>query len=217
MIDLHKILERLSNERPIFHSEADFQHALAWKIHKEVPNVSIRLERPFRGVRDDKGNSKPWYIDIFCFEGKEKLAIELKYKTKALEVTHKGERFILTNQSAQDVSRYDFIKDIVRLERLYTSGEIDKGFALFLTNDELYWKEPRWRYKRTNDYEFRIHEGRFLSGTLKWAKSTGQGTKKGREDPLKIGYSYRFHWRTYSQLPLGKYREFKYLLVKVPP
>ena len=27
-------LEALAEQRPIFHSEADFQHAIAWEIHK---------------------------------------------------------------------------------------------------------------------------------------------------------------------------------------
>jgi hypothetical protein len=33
MIDLDDRLLSLSRQRSIFHSEADFQHALAWYIH----------------------------------------------------------------------------------------------------------------------------------------------------------------------------------------
>ena len=41
-----EVLTALAKQRPILHSEADFQHAIAWKIHKRLPRASIRLERP---------------------------------------------------------------------------------------------------------------------------------------------------------------------------
>jgi hypothetical protein len=40
------VLAALANLRPIFHSEAEFQHAIAWEIHKRLPRASVRLERP---------------------------------------------------------------------------------------------------------------------------------------------------------------------------
>ncbi len=220
MINLHQILKKLSKERPIFHSDADFQHALAWKIHEEFPNINIRLEKPFRGI--DNNRNEPWYIDIFCFNEKEKFGIELKYKTKELRVKKNGEGFYLKSQEAQDSARYDFIKDVSRLEKLVEIGEINMGFAIFLTNDLLYWNEP---YKRSTNYEaFRIHEGRILSGVLDWAKDTPEGTKQGRNTSLKLTYSYRIKWHRYSNLGRdnikvieGKALEFKYILVKVPP
>ena len=44
--NIHKILSELSKERQIFHSEADFQHALAWKIHETYKDqFQIRLEK----------------------------------------------------------------------------------------------------------------------------------------------------------------------------
>ncbi len=48
-LDIHGALGRLSAVRPIFHSEADFQHALAWTIQLQHPDATIRLEiRPER-------------------------------------------------------------------------------------------------------------------------------------------------------------------------
>ena len=41
-------LEELSARRPVFHSDADFQHELAMRIKYHDPTVSIRLERPAR-------------------------------------------------------------------------------------------------------------------------------------------------------------------------
>lgn len=32
IFEVAEILSRLAKKRPIFHSEADFQHALAWEV-----------------------------------------------------------------------------------------------------------------------------------------------------------------------------------------
>lgn len=44
MIDLPPVMSALAKDRPVFHSEADFQHALAWEIHRRWPETSVRLE-----------------------------------------------------------------------------------------------------------------------------------------------------------------------------
>ena len=44
MLDMHGLMGSLAKKRPIFHSEADFQHALAWEIHKTTSGCEIRLE-----------------------------------------------------------------------------------------------------------------------------------------------------------------------------
>lgn len=43
-IDPAVVFDDLLKERPVFHSEADFQHALAWSIHRVYPDAKIRLE-----------------------------------------------------------------------------------------------------------------------------------------------------------------------------
>lgn len=43
-MDLIFPLSQLRNQRKIFHSEADFQFALAWGIQKYYPEAKIRLE-----------------------------------------------------------------------------------------------------------------------------------------------------------------------------
>ncbi|MHA1248351.1 MAG: hypothetical protein ACTSRP_00020 [Candidatus Helarchaeota archaeon] len=45
--DFINILEKLGEERSIFHSEKDFQHALACKIHELYLQFKIRLEKKF--------------------------------------------------------------------------------------------------------------------------------------------------------------------------
>lgn len=111
-MDFTQVLLELSHKRPIFHSEADFQHALAWEMHERWPRCSMRLE-----FRPPYLESRVYY-DIWAKQGDTIVAVELKYKTRKLGVKVAEETFDLLDQSAQDVGRYDFLKDIQRLERI---------------------------------------------------------------------------------------------------
>jgi hypothetical protein len=201
MLNLKEILEPLSEQRPIFHSEADFQHSLAWTIHQKHPNAKIRLERPCTGR---KGRI---YLDIWIkLEGK-RIGVELKYKTKKLHTTVDGEEFKLRHQSAQDIARYDLLSDLQRIEGLLESSRLDYGFTLFLTNDAGYWRDSGHRNRV--DEEFRIREGRTISGGFTWADHASDGTKRGREDPISISGDYTTSWSNYSKI---KENSFRYLL-----
>ena len=106
------VLAELANQRPLFHSEADFQHAIAWEIHKRLPRASVRLERP---VEVSHRNNRI-YVDIWIEQDGHVLAIELKYKTRALQSHIGSEQYALRSQTAQDLGRYDLIKDVGRAE-----------------------------------------------------------------------------------------------------
>jgi hypothetical protein len=207
MIDLDGVLRELSKERPVFHSEADFQHALAWKIHEKHPEMNIRLER--RIELDDK----EIYVDIFLKDKEERIGlIELKYKTRDIEIEVNDERFKLKDQSAQDISRYDFIKDVSRLEECVDKLPNAIGYAIFLTNDPSYWNLPRTT--NTIDKDFRIHDGRVVQGTLRWKEGTSKGTMEGREEPIVLKGKYRLTWKDYSNFGM-KYGMLRYLLVTI--
>ncbi len=205
-MDLQAIVHELAKRRPIFHSEADFQHALAWGIHGAYPSADVRLEINVRGL------GRREHIDILVRNGVASAAIELKYKTKQLDLVHGGEDFRLLNHGAQDIGRYDFIKDLVRLERFAQSYPNAIGYALLLTNDENYWKESK--RASTADAMFRLHEGGILSGRRAWGEGTGAGTMKGRENPLVLGSAYTVRWFDYSRLSNGTTR-FRYVLLEV--
>jgi hypothetical protein len=132
--EIKKDIQLLSKERPLFHSEADFQHALAWVIHKNHPDLEVRLEK--REII----NGKEIYFDICMIYDNHIVPIEVKYKTSALKIEIKKrlytEEYLLKDQSAMVISRYDFIKDIARIKELGKSG-----FAIFLTNNKLYWEK----------------------------------------------------------------------------
>ena len=202
------LLENLSGRRPVFHSEVDFQLALAWHVHEMVPNSQVRLEfKP--------SQSENMYLDIWLQTSET--AIELKYPTRKLKVEQGDEVFALRNQSAQDTRRYDFIMDIHRLERVVYDLKMAKtGFAVLLTNDPSYWEPPKQGWEDRTDGAFRIHEGRVIKGKMEWSGLASEGTKEGREEPIQLRGTYNVNWEDYSIFEEEKYGKFRYLVVEVP-
>jgi len=208
MMDIVPVLLNLAQKRPVFHIEADFQHALAWTLHEAHPTAEIRLERV--APNPDERN----HIDICARVDEDQLFIELKYKTRGLKLTLEGETFDLQDQAAQVVSRYDFFKDIQRLEQAVWSQQNSFGYAILLTNDSAYWKG----LGNNMVYEqFATNEGRKLEqgGKYDWKPNTSPGTKRGREEAIHIKGEYRFHWQDYSKPSQDRYGEFRFLLVGV--
>ena len=107
MLDIPDLMRRLADERPVFHSEADFQHALAWLVQRAHPEARIRLERPIQGLK--KGRAR---LDLWVGIGDRVEAIELKYQTVALSVVVDGETFDLAKKSAEDNLGYGFLSDV---------------------------------------------------------------------------------------------------------
>ena len=81
-----------------------------------------------------------------------------------------------------------------------------------LTNEPSYWSPPR--NSHTVDSEFRLHDGRELQGSLNWGASAGEGTTRGREEPLRLSGSYLLRWEDYSQTGAEKHARFRYLHVE---
>jgi hypothetical protein len=193
----------LARGRPLFHSEADFQHAFAWQLHSAYPDARIRLEtRPRPGMR----------LDIMALIDGRRVAVELKYLLRHLTTTVEDEIFNLPFQSAQDVRRYDFLKDLARLEVLLGDGIADDGFAVALTNDPSYWQGGN--RQDVADAAFRLGEGREVAGALAWAAHTGAGTMRGRESAIELTGRYELRWRDFSRLEGGRYGSFLYLIVQ---
>lgn len=204
-LEIDDLLNRLAKKRPVFHSEADFQHALAWELHEKYPQAKIRLEYPTKvGIMRS-------YCDVWVMIDGRFFVFELKYKTRSLKWVDNGESFNLVTHGAADLARYDFIKDICRLEILASSSEELTGFAIFLTNEQLYWKfvdQPV-----TFDAAFRIHEGVDLRGELSWHVDTG-GAKNMREVALNLKNRYTLQWQDYSNLG-DKDGLFRYVALQI--
>ena len=210
MLDIHMVMAELAKTRPIFHSEDDFKFALAWQIHEMMQDIQLRLEYP---------HSEGVYLDIWIHS--RKLAVELKYKTKSLLAREDGELFDLKEQGARNHARHDFLEDVERVE---SAGS---GCAIILTNEPAYWEEHSVR-QSSNDYDFRIHEGRELSGELNWRNPEADAAS-GRQNPIALSGSYNLRWKDYSRIPRipdipeigltsrnqGTHRRFRYLVVAV--
>lgn len=212
MFNIHKLMECLARDRPVFHSEADFQQSLVSCIYKRRPCLIHSEFHPFLPER--------MALDIWI--PGERVAIELKYRTRKLSLNQgdvsgydlikDGETFALRDQAAQDVSRYDFVKDIKRLERVADEKPPSLGFAVFLTNDSSYWKPSK--KPDPFDAEFRVPEDKVIKGTREWDERASEGTKKYREDPIQLAGCYRCKWRKFSSFK-EKYGQFKYLAIKI--
>jgi hypothetical protein len=204
--ELKSWLGLLRQSRPVFHSEADFQHALAWAAHLSDPSLRVRLEtRPEPGMRLDLLISRP--------ATDRHLALELKYLTAAWDGEVDGERIALLHQGAQDIRAYDVVKDIQRVERFVDGWPGWSGAVLVVANDPAYWSRPG-HGRPTNADAFRIYDQQLLSGSRTWGPATGAGTMKGRKAAIELRGSYTCRWEDYSTLP-GRFGNFRLLAITI--
>lgn len=205
-MNVEAVINSLRKKRMIFHSEADFQFAFAWEIQTQFPNADVRLEY-------SPPNDSSKRIDILVRIDDAIYPIELKYKTKLLQTWVNNELYFLKNHGAQDLYKYDFVKDICRIETLKESmGGYREGYVVWLTNDSSYWTSPR--SKGVGYADFSVHHGAVKEGNMQWADSMGQGSIKAREDTLILVGKYNISWNQYSDL---KERNgiFKCCIIKV--
>jgi hypothetical protein len=196
----------LASARPVFHSEADFQHELAWLIHSLYPTATIRLERPVKIAGAGRPKLDLWVVVDGVVE-----AIELKYQTVALSTTVNGEEFSLANKGAEDNLGYDFLKDLVRVEHLAMTVPGCIGHAILLSNEAI-WNQSL-RSGEFNKDAFRMHEGRELAGTLSWREPD---RAKERAAAHALCGTYRTTWTDYSEIG-GTSGRFRYLWLCADP
>ena len=117
-----------------------------------------------------------------------------------------NEEYHLKKHSAVTQGSYDFVHDITRIEAM-TENSPHKGYCVLLTKDSNYWTEGS---DTDSYYQFSLHEGRVLTGELAWQNNPSRGTIKGRENPLRLSYTYTCKWEDYS-VTYG----MRYLLIKI--
>lgn len=205
-VDLVDLLTRLAASRPVFHSEADFQHAFCWTAQQSDERLRVRLEtHPEPNVRLDALVSRS---DLGAHT-----VIELKYLTRTWSGQVDGETFALKNQGAQDIRAYDVVKDVSRVERFVAGRSGWNGAVIALSNDPAYWR-PVTHGRETNAQAFRLYDGNLLEGHRTWGSNTGAGTMRSRTDPLHLKGLYRLSWRNYAHLS-GQNGTFRALVVEV--
>lgn len=226
-MNIPNIVEKFKKDHRYFHSETDFQFALAWYIHKEHENATVLLEYPYGKDKNSRS-----YLDMYIKDQNIKYGIELKYKTTFAHIKAEPEDIHLTNQAAHGNACYDYWKDVERLEKMIEGEIIHKGYAIFLTNASVYSKkegEP-WhgRDGKIPDYsEFRIRNARTIkngnkkSKILNWRDGVvPKGATKDRADVIEIRNQYTIKWNnfsTYKDKGVEKNKEFQYLCLEIPP
>ncbi len=148
--DISTFLERNTK---LFFNERDFQMHLATYLlgSGKYDEVFVEYYVPKSELPKTELEGYVWgselYLDIVVRKGDEYLPIELKYKTKSVEkeILRFGESIkgieVLKNQSAQNLGKYNFWKDVRRLELVRNRfSNIRNGIAVFFTNDKYYLK-----------------------------------------------------------------------------
>ena len=141
----------LEGNKELLFNERDFQMHLATYLSntKKYDDVDVEYYVPFTEL-DNYIWKNELRIDIVVRKGQEYLPVELKYKTKKVKqkISRFGEELtqdgVMKNQGAQDLGRYNFWKDIRRVELVHKRFKnIKNGLAVFLTNDNYYLKAGR--------------------------------------------------------------------------
>jgi hypothetical protein len=203
-VHLDAVIDRLAAKRPVFHSEADFQHAFGQALNMLDSTLDVRLEVPH-----GKDAVARRYIDMLCHGSERSTAVEFKYFTAAWtgDDPTTGESVTLREHAATDLARRNFVFDIARLEHLRTAMHNVDGITLLLSNAPRLWNAPRTQ-GLTGDHEFRLHEGATLTGTLTWGG--GRYPKNQRH----LTGTYPLRWNDYSHLP-GHNGRFRWLAVNI--
>lgn len=203
------ILQELEKNKNFLFNELDLQMFVARALKKEFSeNYKIHLEyhlpkgwnKKFDEDYSRWGTEKP-YFDIVLEDLNESkfIAIELKYKLKEVKLKQGIEEFkrfdtvsqnkgitLVTNQSAENEGRYDFWKDVKRLELLkeHFYGNVIGGIALFFTNQYSYTQENSG-YKYTK-FNFEEEKSDFLHWTYGVCERSEDGFQCGNHDCRNI-------------------------------
>lgn len=205
MFDIHKLMDEMAVMQPVFHSRRDFHAAVVLAILKAEPSCCVKPD--FSHLQGDRTRLNIWIP-------KYSTAIRLRYPTSNFQFERRGERYSLLHQGATDRGRYEFLRDVGRLERVVQdTNNVCSGIAVMLTNDHLYWNEGA--RPDTVDADFRIHDGAIRSGRLAWSEDASEGTKSNMEQALLLQGSYEMQWHDYSNMGLQRNAQFRYLAVEV--
>ncbi|MBP5572407.1 MAG: hypothetical protein J6X39_07035 [Bacteroidales bacterium] len=185
-----------TNEELLF-NERDFQMHLATFLRRtgNYDDVDVEYYVPLSELTGYIWDNE-LRMDVLVRKGKEYLPIELKYKTKTVrkkllrfneEVS--GEVEVMKNQGAQDLGKYDFWKDVRRIEIVRKRfGAIKNGLAVFVTNDPAYLKAGR---ESSNHFKFSMIEG--VNGKEKHWLDKDSTCCKTHPD-FEVEKDYSIHW-----------------------
>ena len=155
----------LDTNKELLFNERDLQIHLATYLRQtgHYDDVDVEYYVPLSELENYIWNNE-LRIDVLVRKGDEYLPIELKYKTKSVKkrIPRFGEQVasdieVMKNQGAQDLGKYDFWKDVRRIEIVRKRFKaIKNGLAVFVTNDPAYLQSGR---DLSNHIKFSMTEG----------------------------------------------------------
>ena len=189
----------LETNKELLFNERDLQMHLAAYLRQtsHYDDVDVEYYVPLSELKDYIWNNEI-RIDILVRKGKEFLPIELKYKTQPVKkrLPRFGEQVsdeieVMKNQGAQDIGKYDFWKDVRRIEIVRNRFKaIKNGLAVFVTNDPTYTRRGR---ETSNHIKFSMDEGTH-DKQKHWLKIDSACC---RENPnFEVEKDYPIHWGT---------------------
>lgn len=195
----------LESRKEIFANERDLQMHLALYLERSnnYDNVEVEYYVPKSELSPEYIWNSEMKVDIVvCKDGKF-VPIELKYKTKEIKngsLYRFGEDCkgiqIVKNQAAQNISKYDFWKDVRRLEILKKKFKnIHGGICLFLTNDSSYQNQTSENAKCKN---FSIAPFLCHGKEMNW-----QGDAPKSRPNFSLNREYYTRWVDYSETNLS--------------
>jgi hypothetical protein len=198
-------MSALARQRPIFHSEFDFQFSLC-DVMEQAGVTRIRLERMVQLA----GNPR-FEIDIMGYIDENiSIALELKYPKERLIGTvssddYHDESFNLPSSGAFDLDAHGIWKDASRIEKLLVAEIVEAGAVIALSNYK-FWDERRHK-RGTQAFDFRLWQGREVDAgaVLHFPEATQR-----QYLPVELRSPYLCDWQRYSE-PLGS--EFRYLVL----
>lgn len=209
--DIRGFIER---QQELMFNEFDFQMQLALYLRGSghYDDVDAEYFLP-NSVVDGYDWDSNVYIDIVAIRHGEFVPIELKYPTRS--VRHDILRFgqlipnveIMRNQGAQDNIRYNFWKDVRRVElvkKIFPA--VKAGVAVMLTCDPAYTRAPR---ANSSNAPFSMAEGHEVGGgTMDWL---GNPATRAQHPPFTLEGRYSTAW--HSTKIDGE--DFYYTIVKI--
>lgn len=228
--DVEKVIQKLSNDKRIFVSEADLQVSFIIEASKTIekefyyyPEFSPSSDEVPKEYKDNFGGKVNFDLLIIDKETNDKTIIEFKYKTKELSnyQTNRDGMPVYINKGgndAPDLGRYDCWKDIYRIEQFVKSKYCKKGFFIFITDVEAYLTNPEDKYYKDFDMSKGQHSPNQNGKYWKQRNNHISSIGKERDHPLKINNLYEFEYKTFlEEFTTGKKTKhnFKYLIVKI--
>lgn len=208
------IADFIRSQNTLMFNERDFQVQLALHLASQRHYDDIEIEY---FVPNSLAEGYDWdsnlYIDIVVCKGDEYVPVELKYTTREVrkDISRFGQTLpdvpIIRNQGADNNIRYNFWKDVRRLELIgKIFPKVHNGLAVMLTCDPAFLKEHR---PTVASYPFSMNEGFTAGGgVMDW---TGEVKARDNHRPFLLENEYTVHWQTVEIENV----EFNFTIIKI--